>query len=408
MATQPTSPTPPPDPGATPEGQGLKKYIRTFAGDMEMLKKGGLPDLKPFNKPPAPAPVPSPAPAPVPAPVPTPPPVPTTPLPAPVSPGPLSESMQQSVPASPPPVPTGPSPIETYAYDFQNRVQSTRASTATILAAEQDVGRVTPVPTRSRGGIVSVIAGVILLLLGAGGAYVAYLRYTATTAPVPLLAPPPVSPIFVDEQEKISATTGAQVLQGVEQSLTRPLTNGGVRLLIPDFASTTRANIFVVLEPSAPGALLRNITDSGSIAGIVSVNGVESPFFILSVSSYSDTFAAMLSWEPVLPGTMSALYPPYPPAVTPTSTTTEVSTATTKKTKSTSTAKATTTPAVTPIFSVFFHDEVVASHDVRIYRDGAGRSIVIYGYFDQKTLVIARDPSAFMELVTRLTTSRNH
>ena len=71
---------------------------------------------------------------------------------------------------------------------------------------------------------------------------------------------------------------------------------------------------------------------------------------------------------------------------------------------STSSPQATVPPART--FSIFFFDEVVANHDVRIYRDAEGRSILLYGYWNQTTLVIARDPSAFAEILGRLATSR--
>ena len=54
-----------------------------------------------------------------------------------------------------------------------------------------------------------------------------------------------------------------------------------------------------------------------------------------------------------------------------------------------------------------FHDEVVSNHDVRIYRDAAGKSILLYGYWNQFTLVIARDPAAFTEILGRLATSRS-
>ena len=53
-----------------------------------------------------------------------------------------------------------------------------------------------------------------------------------------------------------------------------------------------------------------------------------------------------------------------------------------------------------------FQDESISNHDVRIYRDTAGRSILLYGYWNQSTLVVARDPSVFIEILERLATAR--
>ncbi|MDO8566734.1 MAG: hypothetical protein Q7R58_01115 [bacterium] len=382
-------------PGAEPP----KKYIRTYAGDIEILKKGGKPDLKPLEPPETKTPTTTQAPpsAPTPPPIPifhlTPPPPPTplttpTPLSAP-EPEPEQKPPVISAPAPPPapkPEPPKPSPIETYESDFSQRVKDTHASTATILAAEQDAlsgpPRVTPTKS-SRGNIFYVIAGAALLILGITGSYIAYAQYLAKTKPV-ILAPTLSAPIFVDEKEKITATSPQEILQAIEQSVTRQLTPNTVRLLYIDLATTTSSSVFSSLQLPAPGALLRNVNAEHSMAGVVNIDGAQSPLFILSVASYGDTFAGMLSWELRMPRDLSSLFPLYPQL--PVSTTTAA------------------TP--TSVSVVSFRDEVVGNHDVRIYRDSEGRSILLYGYWNQTTLVIARDPAAFIEILGRLATTR--
>ena len=196
-----------------------------------------------------------------------------------------------------------------------------------------------------------------------------------------ILAPTVSTPIFVNEREQISGATPAELLRAIEQSLTHPLAPNTVRLLYTDFATTTGNSIFSALQLPAPGVLLRNVNAAQSMAGVVHVGGIATPFFILSVASYSDTFAGMLAWEPTMPRDLGALFPSFASA-----------------------ASATTT-VPTQIFTVFFHDEVVNNHDTRVYRDAAGRSVLIYGYWNQTTLVVARDPSAFTEILGRLATS---
>ncbi|MEK7179793.1 MAG: hypothetical protein AAB689_02070, partial [Patescibacteria group bacterium] len=221
---------------------------------------------------------------------------------------------------------------------------------------------------------------VLLLVAGGFGAYVAYTRYLTVSAPV-VLTENASAPIFVDESEQISGT-GTVLLKAVEQSVARPLAPNNIRLL--SVASTTAGSVFSALPLSAPDILLRNVNAVGSMAGVVHAGDSQSPFFILSVASYGETFAGMFSWEPRMPRDLKALFPPYPQSSAGTTTT------------------ATSTPSTQPEF----RDEVVSNHDVRIYRDAAGRSVLLYGYWNQTTLVIARNPEAFAEILERLRAAR--
>ncbi|HUY62240.1 MAG TPA: hypothetical protein VMV50_00370 [Candidatus Paceibacterota bacterium] len=383
-----------------------KKYIRTLASDMEALKKGGAPGFKPLA---AHAPEPEPE-TEVPLPAPpefSPPPEPDSAAPMPVlapkmtfepppplepAPPPLPPPEEPEPP--PPPAPSiqpkqaAPAPLETYTSDFSERMEQTNASTATVLAAEEDA-RTTPVSAdeapRSRGGAFYALGGAGLLIVGGLGIYFAYARYATNTQPV-ALAPTVSAPIFVDDRVQVSGA-GSALMQAVEQSVATTLTTGAVRLLyLP--ATTTPVSVFVALKLPAPDILERNVSAAGSMAGVVNAGGTQSPFFILSVDSYRDTFAGMLSWEPSMPGDLAQLFPSYP-------------------TQAAATTTATSTVAKAPAGSSAFRDEVIANHDVRAYVDGAGRTVLLYGYWDDRTLVIARDQAAFTEIVQRLASSRS-
>ena len=365
-----------PIPHATsPDAELPKKYIRTFAGDMEVFKKGGTPDLKPLE-PPRPQEVRPPA-----------------------------DTERK------------PTRLKTYASDFSQRIKDTHASTATVLAAEQDAlsGAPREVSRKSsRGTVLYITAGVILFVFGIAGSYIAYTRYLANEEPI-ILAPAISAPIFVDEKEKIVGASPQEILLAIEQSVLRQLAPNTVRFLYIDLATgstsspqaTTDNSVFLALQLPAPGALLRNVNSARSMAGILSTeNGLapdenqQNPFFILSVASYSDTFAGMLSWESRMPRDLSVLFPLYPQL--PVST---VSTSSTTLTTGSS-PPATTTATSTPVFILSFRDEVINNHDVRIYRDAEGRSVLLYGYWNQTTLIIARDPAAFIEIIGRLATTR--
>ncbi len=377
--------TPPPTPvtKTTPPGpEPAKTFIRTLESDMAALKSGGIPEFTQIKKklqaivmPPAssspilppsilppsgiPTPVPTPAPAVAPPPTPAP-------------------KARKSITI----------PLETYAGDFSDRVKETRASTATILAAEQDSapppdGEVLPQKS-SRNGILYGIVGVTLLLAGGVGVYFAYGQYLSGTEPI-LLAPSMTAPIFVDNREQISGA-GLVLVRAIQQSVARPLTSGTVRLLYLEATSTT--GVFSALQEPAPGVLMRNINSPQSMVGVINVGGIQSPFVILSVTAYSETFAGMLMWEPTMPRDLYKLFPPYTEALNGRA------------------ASSTTTTSSTSRRAAGFLDITVANHDVRVYRDTSGRDILMYGYWNRTTLVIARDAAAFTEILSRIATSR--
>lgn len=384
--------------------QEPEKYIRTFAGDMETLKKGGVPNLAPLVTPPRSAPLERLVSA---SPV----------LPAPEAVPPLVSTLSQSevplpqvdvardtllFPVAEPPPPPLVTHLETYASDFRDRMKETHASTATVLAAEQDALPRAPVAapeSSSPRSLLYSIAGILLFIVGGVGAYIAYTSYRSASAPI-VSAPNAPAPIFVDEREQISGERQV-LLDAIAQSSVRPLALNNIRLLF--IATTTTGSVFSALPLSAPDILLRNIHNENSMAGIVNSGTSQNPFFILSVSSYSNTFVGMLSWEAVMARDVVKLFPPYPTPASPTSSATSTL-ATTTGAKGAVKAATTTRPSLkTPLV---FHDEVIANHDVRVYRDEEGRSVVLYGYWNQTMLVIARDPAAFTLILERLATSR--
>ena len=368
MATDSTSSS------GTDSGAGAEKYIRTFANDMSIFQKGGTPGLAPLT---SHAPLPAErliAPSPIAA------------EPAPVA---APEPAPAPEPIVPPQPEASPTPIQTYAGDFRARMKETSASTTSIVAAEQDAPRAPSVPASTEASVPDsrnlwyIIGGAALLIIGLIGIYFSYSKYLATNALV-TVAPTATTPIFVDSREQV-AGTGTALMQAVVSSVGKPLTLNTVRLLSYDTA--TDASVFGALGLHAPGALLRNLSTAGSMAGIVSAGSGQSPFFILAVTSYSATFSGMLSWESTMQSELAPLFPLYPPPFMATST-------------------STTTPEA-PSVRTGFRDEVVSNHDVRVYRDATGRSILIYGYWNQGVFVIARDPAAFTEILARLATSHS-
>lgn len=381
---------------ASPERDNPGKYVRTFAGDMETLKGGGVPDLAPLAKgqPVTSPPTTTSAGNPAPPPPPQNPPHATTSIPA--APGSFMPPAS-GFPASRMPQPTS-TPLQTYAGDFADRMKETHASAATVLAAEQDSAPRAPraiVKQQSRANIVYIVAAIILLASGTVGAYIAYSRYLAAIVPI-VPAPSVSAPIFIDDRQQISGA-GPALLLAMQESVARTLASNSVRLLY--ISTSTPETVFSALPLSVPSIVLRNVNVEGSMAGVVNVGGNQTPFFILSVSSYSNTFAGMLTWEKMMPRVLIKLFPPYP--VSTSDSTISSTTATTTQKPGAS------TPAILqPAPATGFADATIANHDARVYRDAEGREIIVYGYWNQTTLVIARNTAAFTEILQRLATSR--
>lgn len=411
----------------TPQPQSDKsKYIRTYAKDVAMLAGGGGAQTPPAApkpvpqptapKPHSPPPAPKPVPPPQPEPLPTPsndeereatlarlrqkveesrkamPPPPPTPAPRPIPPPPPPPV------APPPPAPERPSPIHTYKSDFSEHIDQKGASSFSVLAAEQDA-KPTPAPVAKRRNTGLVVAAIALIALGGAGIGGAawYVIRTNTLPGAPISAP---SLVFADEQVRLTSS-GSDLLSELSALANEPLPEGNV-LVVYLVESTTDEKGNTVETPLAGGALiramqlpapdilLRNVTGESTV-GVASAGGETRPFFVFEVTSYERTFAGMLAWERTMARDLAVLYP--------------AREAGSLLPSATSTAIGTSTP-VAPTAALpqaAFTDAVVANHDVRILRDTAGQSLMLYGYVGKDILVLARDEAAFTALLSRLT-----
>ncbi|MGB4076490.1 MAG: hypothetical protein WBK28_02180, partial [Minisyncoccia bacterium] len=284
-----------------------------------------------------------------------------------------------------------PSPLHTYKTDFAGFAEQKGASRISMLAAEQDAGQTTtPVSIeKPKGNMFVIAAGILLLVAGMGSVYAAY-RFATGRPPIPeeLFVP---SLIFADERAELSGE-GAALRESLVTLTTRTLPEGSVVVAYLSYATTSAEGVETSTLPGnaliarlalpAPDILLRNI-ETPSMVGVVTVGGQTRPFFILRVSSYERTFAGMLEWEARMERDLASFYPRYTNSALLSETQNDFS------------------------IRIGFRDEVVGNRDVRVLRDSADRAVLLYGYRDKKTLLIARDEGAFLELLERLEASRS-
>lgn len=251
--------------------------------------------------------------------------------------------------------------------------------------------------------MLAIASGVLLLVLAGGGIYATY-QFVMTMRETPIASLTVPSIVFADEYRKLEGAGGA-LLGALAASANGALVPGNVLVTYIDAQSADASGTPVLgpaggdaflraLQVPAPDILLRNIAPASTI-GVVNAGGQTKPFFALRVESYERTYAGMLTWEPLLQRDLAVLYPLYPVEAIPAPETAS-STATTAAT-TTSVFTDSPAPALTR-----FEDAVVANRDVRVLRDTMGRSLVLYGYADKRTLLIARDEAAFEALLARL------
>jgi hypothetical protein len=300
------------------------------------------------------------------------------------------------------PQPENSSPIHTYKSDFSDHVEKSNASAFSIIAAQKDAPQKIGRPAPKNNKVLVVVMSSLLLLAGGSGVITAYL-FMNKSAPV-LLTPTTSSLIASDSQVKLSGT-GYALMKALAVTAKSPTADGTVLMTYVDTSTTTAQGVteapasggaFITeLGLQAPDILMRNI-DPSSMVGVVHANTQSAPFFILRVTSYERTFAGMLQWEGSMFNALSTLYPQYENAAPEPAST------------STTTPSKIFIPPVDPTQPVAqFTDEIVANRSVRALKDNAGRTIVLYGYADKQTLVIARDENAFTLLIEKLTASGN-
>lgn len=298
-----------------------------------------------------------------------------------------------------------PSPIHTYKSDFADHTKTTGASRISVLARQQDAG--TPAPrtlsTRKNNRYV-FLGGAALIVLGIGSVWLAYSLVSQTPVlPSGFTVPSLITP---NDRAELSGT-GTALRQALVELAERTTGEGDVVVAYMTYASTTPEGTTVTLPVSggdvikalalpAPDIILRNVS-SESTVGVVRAGGESRPFFILKVDSYERTFAGMLTWEATMLRDLAFMYPTQAPAV-------PLQPSTSTSTSATSTAPtATSTPSV---FIPRFVDEIVENHDTRIVYGADGNVVLLYGYKDKETLIIAGSKEAFSELITRLASSR--
>ncbi|HEC93982.1 MAG TPA: hypothetical protein ENI56_01240 [Candidatus Kaiserbacteria bacterium] len=295
------------------------------------------------------------------------------------------------------------SPLHTYRMDVTDTIKETGASTTSILAQQQNTQAIIRASSTSsekekRTLLWFTIGGALLFILSIVGIGYAYQYHAKKVAPAHIALPVP-SLVPTNTTEELSGT-GIVLLGELSHVAKTPLQNGMIKTVY--IATTTKERNGTIEKRPLPGgyliaamglpmpAILMNNTAVDSTVGVVGADNQTYPFFILRVASYDSAFAGMLRWESSLASDMRTLYP------TPVASVSATRTATTTATQ-TFLANTQTLPS-----SASFVDATIANHTVRVLQNSAGQSILLYGFANKHTLIIARNAAAFTVLLGKL------
>ena len=313
-------------------------------------------------------------------------------------------------PPAPPPPPVPPvtresttaSPIHTYKSDFADHIDQKGASTFSVLAAQQDAKPVASIAPAKKKNMLMVTAAVAMIVLGGAGlGTAAWYVIRSNTLPGGVLSAP--SLVFADEQVRLTSA-GPDLMSEIAALANEPVPDGHVLVLYLSESTTTPKGKVIetplsggalvsAMQLPAPEILLRNVT-SESTVGIIHAGSETRPFFVFKVSSYERTFAGMLAWEVSMAQDLMTLYPAKNAgSLAPTGTSEPIATST-----------PTFAEPVRPLPT--FADAIVANHDVRVLKDTAGQTLMLYGYVTKDLLILARDEAAYENLVSRLSAGK--
>ncbi len=290
------------------------------------------------------------------------------------------------------------SPVRTFKADAEEEIQRHGGSLTSMVLAERakkmDHG---PQPleeatTPQKHGRLFLILGALIFVL-AGGGILAFVLINVAAPQQTTTAPREDGSLFTESRREIPLvqenrrevetllTTRINGAQLPINQIERLVITRKERVPAPEGegaveqqTSITVERFFAIMESEAPASLIRAL-DPAFVFGIHSFTG-NNPFFILTVRSFPNAVSGMLAWEPALYDDMARVF---------------------------------NLPREEGVFTTSrFDDAVIKNHDVRIMRDGEGRTLLFYSFVDEKTLVVAGNEITFDELIKRLNRPRGN
>ncbi|NQV88299.1 MAG: hypothetical protein HQ402_01945 [Parcubacteria group bacterium] len=295
--------------------------------------------------------------------------------------------------------------LRTYEGDIAETIRKQNESVASINIAEQKRKEVSQVETEDSGPsyyikntVITIVS--ILLIVGGIGAIGIFYYLKSTNTPPPIINPVKTI-ISADTIVEIDASdlTKQKIIDSVKNAQINGESGSITYVSFSNTSGETKTPIetekfFTILQTKAPGALVRSFNKEFMLG--ISSDENRSPFLLIKLDSFDNTFAGMLGWEKTAGEDLRSIF--LNEKLIPQITTTEFA-------SSTGTSTATTT--LIPIdLEQSWGDLIVQNKDTRILRDLDSNIVLIYSFLDEQTLLITTNEKTFIEILNRFVTSK--
>ena len=267
--------------------------------------------------------------------------------------------------------------IKTFKSDAADAAKMQQASMSKLVIAEEQQRREKGIerdgaPKRHIGLVLLVL---VLLILGAAAIPTVNYILNQKKAEVPVVLEKSIIPFDSQEDIILDKANRENFLLAIDTIFKKPTTSSVERFKIFEkiedvknkktFNQIVSPEVFAgIIGPNMPSALARSF-DSDYMYGIANTDS-QRPFILFKTSSYQQTFANMLKWEPKMATDLSLIL-----------------------------------NLAGNASDGAFLDKILVNKDVRAVVSPDGTIVFLYGFLDNQTLLITKDAQTFQEVNTK-------
>lgn len=323
--------------------------------------------------------------------------------------------------------------IRTYEGDVASVLQKKNTSLIKIAIAEskktEDAEVIGAKPSSNKKNIGILSISIILVVVGVG--VLAYIYVTHIYQPkITIENKKTIETLIpVDSYTEIKKISNQQLSQDLALLITSTSLPVGQleNIAVTEQGTALQTEQFLTaIAPKIPSSLLRAFFPTYMV-GIHSKGG-NAPFIIIKIDSYQFAFAGMLRWEETMYEDLRSYLPKFSPqriipqpTILATSTLSSTTPATSLATSSPKNTTASTTIATSSLPTapagqavsverttsdilteqVYFSDTIIRNKDVRVMKDRAGNTLLLYTFIDKGNLLITTNEQTFREVIDR-------
>lgn len=230
-------------------------------------------------------------------------------------------------------------------------------------------------PVRTGSKLIIMLISIILICIGILAGYYLYSRSPLVTSKTPPVVSNRSLPSLIPSDSQATVTTDDQTVPAIQAMIVaeaaRPLAAGRIKEIVmlekkdgQDYR-VSAAEMAALMDVPVPDIIARTLQPQWMF-GVYADQGVNRTFIVVNTNLFQNAFAGMLAWEPTLPNDLKSYISPQDAA------------------------------------TAQFKDEIVRNKDVRAFVTHTGRTMFLYSFIDNNTLVIAENETTLNAIVARL------